>query len=183
MRTTYLYFAACIGPDGADLGAIKIGCSGDVKRRTDRLSAGQPYTCKLLACCPGAFLEEAVIHEWLHADQISGEFFHDGPAVQLLISRTRETSRMPLAVHSGSVPLRWIDQSGVANFIAAHGLTLSEAAALTGRRLDFFEAGVRQKTPPRRVVAALAVAAIRKGGTVDWTTDFLAHEPELQRAA
>ena len=155
MKLTSVYFAECMGPDGSPIGAIKIGCSGNVKLRAQRLAAGQPYSCNVLATCPGGFLEEAFLHEWLRHDQIDGEFFRDTAEVRRLVSSTRETARFPAPVYGGMVPLRWIDQTGVENFLAAHRLDLETAARLTGRDLVFFEAGVRQKVPPRKLVAAL----------------------------
>ncbi len=184
MKPTTIYFAACKAPNGSDIGAIKVGCSANVKKRAKALSAGQPYTCTILATCPGSFLEEAVLHEWLRADQISGEFFHDTAEVRRLISSTRETSRMPVRIEAGTVPLRWIDQGGTANFMAAHGLTVDEAVKLTGRHVAFFMAGLRQKVPSRRLVASLAVAALKKGHAVNWEADFLASDKfDLRKAA
>jgi hypothetical protein len=183
MKLTSIYFAECIAPDGKPFGAVKIGCSHNVKVRLQKLSAGQPYSCNVLASCPGGFLEEAFLHEWLRADQISGEFFRDTAEVRSLASSTRETNRFPLPVVVGSVPIRWIDQSGVGNFLAAHDLTVEQAVELTGRDPMFFAAGLRQKVPQRRLVASLAVAAVRKGDTVDWSADFLAHERQLREAA
>ena len=183
MKSTSIYFAECIAPDGKPIGAVKIGCSSNVKVRAQKLSAGQPYICNVLASCPGGFLEEAFLHEWLRTDRIDGEFFRDTAEVRRLAASTRETQRFPLPVVVGSVPLRWIDQSGVFNFLVAHDLPLEQAAELTGRDPVFFEAGSRQKVPQRRFVAALAVAAVRKGDTVDWSADFIAHERRLREAA
>lgn len=186
MKLTSIYFAACITPGGTLLGAIKVGCAANPAKRAMQLSSGQPYTCDVLATCPGGFLEEAVLHEWLLSESISGEFFRDGPKVRALITSVRETSCFPLPLaHAPNVRLvTWFDKLGIAHFMDAHGLTHREAAKLTGRRLTFFQAGEAAKKPPRRYVAALAVAAIRKGHSVSWEADFLAGPPpELARAA
>lgn len=181
MSVTSVYFAECIGPNGSPMGAIKIGCSARVARRIGQLSSGQPYTCKLLVSFPGHLLDEALMHEWLRDDQISGEFFADTPAVRDVIMSARETQGMPFPVEGAEVRLADVGAGGVRTFMAMHGLTVAEAAALTGRAAVFYDAGLAQKTPPRALVASLAVAALRKGRRVEWDFDFI--EPAMRHAA
>ena len=167
MSGRMIYFGRCVAANGADMGAIKIGCSARVEERIAAISTQVPFTCEKLATCPGGWFAEEVLHMWLRADQIRGEFFHDRGETRRLTNLVAATGELPFMVPD--VP-HWEISSVVAlAFMAAHGITAATIAALTGGKVKSYEAMLAtQVLPSRRVVAALTVAAIQKQQAVDW---------------
>ncbi len=172
-----IYFAQCIAPNGMDMGAIKIGCSYGVGSRLSSISNQVPFACKRLATCPGEMFEESVLHAWLRHERIRGEFFHDGGETRRLVDLVAVTGKFPLAIDPMDLtrPLAWLQPSNVERFMDVHGLTLAEAAAFAGGKLRSYEIQIKAGVPSRRFVAALVVAALKKGHRVNWDSDFLAH--------
>lgn len=179
-----IYFARCIAANGADMGAIKIGCSWHFRERAASISAQVPFRCEVLTTCPGEMFEESALHMWLKADHIRGEFFHDRGEVRRFVELVRQTDAMPITIEPNRPPWPWVKKPGVLNFMAVHGLSLSDATKVSGALLKSYEVMMNStKGPSRRFVAALTVAALRKGHVVDWQSDFLTVAPTQEAAA
>jgi hypothetical protein len=169
--TRQVYFARCIAANGADMGAIKIGCSYQPLDRVGAVSALQPYECKLLATCAGTMLEEAIAHLWLREHRIAGEFFHDTPEVMAFVDEVIRTGAFPVRFRIGAS--EYLPSMAEATaFMARHGLVVDEMQALTGATSTTYRDQIKLgKRPNRRFIAAMMVAALRRGHRINWPQD------------
>jgi hypothetical protein len=85
--TAYVYFV-----QAATTGLIKIGCTGNVKKRLLELQAMNSEVLTLLGCRPGSLEEEAFLHERFADLRRHGEWFK--PATELL-AFIRENAFVP----------------------------------------------------------------------------------------
>jgi hypothetical protein len=178
-----VYFARCFTARGLDMSAIKIGCSYHLPDRLDALACNLPFDCRLITQCPGSLFEEAIAHLWLKSHRIAGEYFHDAPEVLDFVSEVERTGRFPLKLSVASeYPLPTMAEAR--NFMARHGLVVADLAAASGVQSPSGYAGMikRDLKPNRRFIAAMVVAALRKGRRVHWRSD-LRHVEQEQVAA
>jgi hypothetical protein len=172
--TRQVYFARCIAANGADMGAIKIGCSYHPLDRVGAVSALQPYDCRVLASCPGTMLEESVAHLWLRDHRIAGEFFRDAPEVMAFVDEVAGHGRFPERLAIGAseyLP----NMTQAKNFMARHSVGVDEMQALTGATSSAYRDQIKLgKNPNRRFIAAMIVAALRRGHRVNWPQDLMA---------
>jgi hypothetical protein len=175
-----VYFARCFTTRGMDIGAIKIGSSHYVAHRLDAISTNQPYDCRLIGTCPGNMLEEYAAHLWLRPYRISGEYFHADPEVMDFVERACTSNQFPLPVHDANEYLP--SAAEARNFLECHGLTLEDLAATSGSKVASYKTAFNNDTrPTRRMIAAMMVAALRKGHVIRWQADL--SRPPLQVAA
>lgn len=172
---TRIYFARCIAANGADMGAIKIGCSCDVERRQSQVETLLPFSMETIATCPGDFFDEYLLHFWLRNDRISGEYFHDRGEVMRLAERATRTGKFPLDIEIRRPDdwTDWVKMSDAIQFMDQYGLTLADVAGESQSKLRTYDQHIKKDdVPNRRFVAALIVAALRKGNAVRWPSDF-----------
>jgi T5orf172 domain len=80
----YLYV---IGPSEGHV--VKIGISAKPKSRMRQLQTGNASRLEILASCRGGKTHESVIHQFLAASHLQGEWFERSPAVEQFISFVR----------------------------------------------------------------------------------------------
>lgn len=178
MTNGRVYFARCYTAKGADMGAIKVGCSYHVPNRLLAVECNQPFNLRLVGTCPGTLFEEAVAHLWLKSHRIGGEFFHDHPDVVSFMEEAITKQVFPLGISVAREHMPSAEEAKY--FMQRHGLTIADLAAATGVRSTMtyappFKRGV---APNRRIVAAMMVAALRKGQRINWPRDLSYIEAE-----
>lgn len=170
-----VYFARCVAPNGADMGAIKIGCSHRLDSRITQLSAGEPFRCELLTKFQGTSFSEAAIHFLLRAHKIRGEYFHAEPPVMEMVNRVKRTGVNPLPIkeRGEKAPYVWMKMPQVVSFMERHDISAADVADVTGAREKTYANHItKNPIPNRRFVAALTVAAIERGHEVEWPHSF-----------
>lgn len=165
-----IYFARCVAENGADMGAIKIGCSFNYGRRIKMVNAGLPFTCELLAHCPGDMLVENVIHFALRSHKIRGEFFRSDEPVMAMVSSVAKTGLPPFPDLPETVKFHVPNMDQAREFMRRHDLTIEQMAEITGVRAKSYEIHMQKSNAPnRRFVSALVVCAMEKGiRPFDW---------------
>lgn len=167
-----VYFAECIGPTGAPLGAYKIGCSYGWEDRLKQISSGLPFTLELRAAVTGDLIMEKICHLALAEHKISGEYFHASERVVKVTKFAAEKGRaFPLIEDLGesSTP-----EGAVQAFMNFHGVELAEVCEILGLKLSQYEKRLAdQKYKNRNMIAATAIVANRRGQYVRWPTDAM----------
>jgi hypothetical protein len=167
-----VYFARCLTANGADMGAIKIGCTYSLDVRLVAIGHSLPFHCEVITSCAGTMFEESAVHLWLADHRISGEYFHDAPEVLRFVAAVQEKRKLPLHLTiRNEYPFPSMDEAF--NFMARHGLAADDLSALTRTRTVTYQNMIaRRDKPNRRFIAALMVAALKKGHHVDWRRDL-----------
>jgi hypothetical protein len=178
-----VYFARCVAANGADMEAIKIGCSWGVTSRLKSIEANVPFDCQFLTDAPGDMFVESAVHMWFRGDRIAGEYFRSSPSLCAFIEEVRQSGEIPLRIRCRKeFDGPWITMDGVRAFMARHGLTVHDIVSVSGGKVVSCEMHMKQaERPNRRFAAALTVAALERGKRVRWPEDFAV--PRAQRAA
>lgn len=167
-----VYFAECLGPNGAPIGAYKIGCSHGWEDRLKQISSGLPFTLELRAAVTGDLVMEKICHLALAEHKISGEYFHASERVVKVAT---------YAAHHGRA-FPWIEDLGesdtpdgaVKAFMDYHGVELAEVCEILGYKISQYEKRLADsKYKNRNMVAAAAIVANRRGQYVCWPTDAM----------
>jgi hypothetical protein len=167
-----VYFGKCFSLDGYDLKVVKIGCAGNPEQRVRQVQTGQPFRVELAAFMPGDMFLEFFIHMWLREEAVSGEFFRLGSETARLLDHVKETGTHPFPI-IWSEPEGWFKTLDVVQFMGRHDITLSEVRKLSGATCKAYDVLLKkERCGNRRFLAALAVAAVKKGIQIDWPKDF-----------
>jgi hypothetical protein len=167
-----VYFAECIGPTGAPMGAYKIGCSFGLEDRLYQVGATLPFTLELRAAITGDLVMEKICHLALAEHKIAGEYFHASERVLSVVKHA--------AKHGRAFP--WIEDLGesaapdgaVKAFMDYHGVNLADVCGILGLKPSQYEKRLAEsKYRNRNMVAATAIVANRRGHYVCWPTDAL----------
>lgn len=168
-----VYFARCVAVNGADMEAVKIGCSWHVPHRLKSIEALVPFDCELIASVPGDMFLEYTVHMWFRADRIAGEYFRATPRVIDFIERAKATGKVPLRISVTGDDGPWLHMPAAIAFMNRHGLTVADVAAVSGSQVKSYQAHLEKaERPNRRFVAAMTVAALERGHRVFWPRDF-----------
>lgn len=167
-----VYFAECIGPNGAPIGAYKIGCSWGHLARLKQIGSGLPFTLELRAAIPGDLVMEKICHLALKDHCISSEYFHASERVVKVAKYAAEHGRaFPLIDDLGEPSM---PEGSVKAFMEYHGVDLSEVCKMLGFSLSQYEKRIADKKyKSRNLIAAAAVIANRRGQYVRWPTDAM----------
>lgn len=177
--TWALYFAKCVAANGADMGAIKIGCSYRMTHRLADISRNEPFDLELIASCAGDMFQESAVHMWFREHRIGGEFFRDHPDVIEFAQEAQRLGRIPLPISEAEG--WWLTCDEVAAFLDRHKITHDDIAAVAGTRPASVGYALKKPQPNRRLVGAVCIAAIEKGAKVSWS-HFRVRKP-IARAA
>lgn len=175
-----IYFARCIGWDGTDMHAFKIGMSHVPDERTAAISSQLPFACEIVATAPGDLFVEGVVHMWLRNHKLGGEYYKAEGETLVLVEFAKRHGRLPFPItHDGNTySLADVD---IKSFMEKHGLDFDEVERLAGVSAGYyrklFDDGTRFN---RRFLAAVAVSVMRRGFSVQWPLDFI---PAVKAAA
>lgn len=166
-----VYFARCLGPTGAPIGAYKIGCSMGHNDRIKSVAANLPFSLELVATTPGSMVMEAICHLYLKEHRIAGEYFHECPPVDKFVTRVAETGRA----------FTFISDSGfdggvgalVAPFMSFHGVTVEDICKYLGRPKSAFDV-IKAGYKSRNLIAAVALIAAERTQHVSWPDNIIA---------
>lgn len=177
-----VYFAGCYAPDGYDVKVVKIGCADNPEERVKSVQTNQPYDCRLLAQMPGDMFMEYFVHMWLRPDHITSEFFHHRDETARLIRFAADHGRHPFPIE-WVAPEGWFTSLDLIQFMDRHGISLADIRKTAGVTCNGYEALLKkERCGNRRLLAALAVTAVRKGIRIRWPSDFQPAQ-ELEAAA
>lgn len=172
-RTQRVYFAKCIGPTGDPIGAYKIGCSYGWNFRTKQISAAMPFSLEVEATVQGGFVMETAIHLCLKEDCISGEYFHARGEVLEFVKRCATTGS-PFARINDAAGTDGMPDGSLEAFMKFHEVSLHDACSVLGVSVKDYEKKVAKGSfRSRKIVAAVALAAARRGQYVNWPSDAL----------
>jgi len=71
------------------IGAIKIGATGNLKRRLDMLRVHSPHEVSVLACVPGDERLEKYLHDRFRSSRIRGEWYRATPELFVCIEELK----------------------------------------------------------------------------------------------
>lgn len=174
-RLRHVYFARCLTPFCAPIGAIKVGCSYGHDLRLKSIVSSQPYKLELIGVVPGEMITEAMVHLYLRKHRIAGEFFHENPVVTEFVTD---------AIERGSA-FHFIDETGAGDnlpggslsaFMSYHGITIEEVCEYLGRDPKPFVGKVGTIQNHKIIAGALIVAQRadgRDGRFVAWPADCI----------
>lgn len=75
---------------------IKIGFTGnELYVRLSTLALGCPVPLKVLATCPGSFMDELALHNRFISQHSHGEWFHASEEITALVARIAEAGEIP----------------------------------------------------------------------------------------
>lgn len=177
-----VYFARCLTWSGQDMMAIKVGLAIDPVKRAKSVCSQQPYECELVATVPGDSFIEHFVQMWLRAYHLGGEYFRaEGETIRLM-DHAREHGELPLPVSERQLGVKF-SELDVSGFMARNHLTFRDVEALSGTARGHYQKRFeRTGYMNRRMLAALAVAAVKRGVSVQWPLDFIPEKP-MQKAA
>lgn len=165
-----VYFARCIGPSGAPLGAYKIGCSHGHGTRIKAVTVNLPFTLELIATTQGGLVTEAACLLHLREYRIRGEYVAENDATTFFMRRVVATGS---AFHFLNDLGDFVEgDEWLEPFLAYHGVTLAEACEVLGKSVKQYE---NSKTigRNRRLIAAAALVAMDRQQYVRWPTDVI----------
>lgn len=172
MSGRMVYFAECIGPKGAPIGAYKIGCSYGWQSRLKQVSSGLPFSLEIRAAVPGDLVLERICHLALKEYCISGEYFHASERVIKVAKYAAENGRAFQLIED--LGEHTVPDGSVKAFMGFHDVTLADICTLLGVAPSQYEKRIeKSKYKSRNLIAAAAVVANRRGQYVRWPTDAM----------
>lgn len=177
-----VYFADCHTVDGADMGVIKVGLSYRPMRRVKMVTVTEPFVCELICHTPGDMFIEYFCHMWLKDYHVAGEFFRKSVETDRLIKSIKDTGKLPF-------PIKFVSAEGlfsqldVVGYMENNGISLADVERATGITTQHYKKVLEKaRSGNRRLLAAVAVTAVKKGLTIHWARDFKPSK-EIARAA
>lgn len=178
-----VYFADCETVDGIDMGVVKVGLSHKPEERVRMVTTTEPFICKLVCHTPGDMFLEYFCHMWLNNDHVAGEYFRRSDEVKRLIASIKDTGSLPF-------PIEFVEPEGffihldVAGYMDRNGISFRDVEKATGITTQHYRKILaKKKCGNRRLLAAVSVAAVKKGLTVHWARDFKPVEENVREAA
>lgn len=169
-----VYFARCVGWNGADLGAIKIGVAFEPASRVLSVCSQLPFECELVTSVPGDLFVEFFVHMWLRQQRLGGEYFKAEGETLRVMEHAKQHGALPFPLFettAGNWSFAGLDVKG---FMDRHGISFKEVERLSGISPNHYsKVFERTGTLNRRGFAALAVAAVKRGLSVHWPRDFM----------
>ena len=169
-----VYFARCIGPDGRDIGAYKIGCSHGHELRVKYIASCLPFSLEVEATSPGDFLLESMCHLKFRDDCLGGEYFRSTDAVVSAVRRAAETGEVFPRLKDGAYMGQFQGNGWdiLDGFLRYHELAIKDACESGGMSAPYYEKALQAGTRiSRKMVAAAALAALDKGHFVSWPSN------------
>lgn len=167
-----VYFARAIAANGLDMGVIKIGSSTNPEQRVGAVGVQLPFHCELIASVPGDLFVERAVQMWHRADKVRGEFFHARGEVLATVAHAKATGCLPFPLTEG--PGDWnFRQLNLPLFMEQRGITFKDLAEYAGANANYYKKKLElDPTGNRHILASIVVAALRKGQSVSWPSDF-----------
>ena len=164
MKEKFVYFIQAEGN-----GPIKIGCSQNPKIRLGQFKTWSPYPLRMIACAPGDFYDEMIIHGEFSAACIHGEWFHPTEVLLKYIDGVVKSGIIPRDMRPGPNPtlstLRYdVDWS-------KYGTDLGGISKTIGVVLSTVRDWQRYRVPPLRIPQLMAIAGAN-GDAVVWSDLF-----------
>lgn len=147
-------------------GPIKIGNSGDTKRRIHTLQGPLPFDLVEIGSFPGAMFQEMFLHSWFNEHRVRGEWFAPVPELwrAALECRTHgELDWVPRA-QIRVCNYRYSDFPGLLKRYHIRPSTLSRAIGIDLPTVELYMR--RNSAAPTRWLAALCACVRKHHGTV-----------------
>lgn len=167
-----VYFADCIAINGVDMGVVKIGLSHDVHKRVEAVAVNQPFKCKLICYTPGDLFLEYFVHMWFWKDRVSGEFFRRSDELCRVMDAVQMEGRLPFAVTRKGRDINFCENDCV-GYMKRMGISFKDIERHAGVTTQHYQKLLeKQGYGNRRFLAALAVASVKMGNSINWVRDF-----------